>query len=201
VLFLSPWEFFRNWASLGVAYCLDGHFPYLSPTHPWRTAWRGLIASAGHSVTRSPGHYPNSGFVALSREDAGFLDLWKDLTLTYEREGGNTKGFQLEERHHAIVGDQDLMAAALMAWSGRESVVGPEGMGFTGYYYLLAHDIARPKAWRRSFLREALGGVKPSEASGLFLRYSEGPIRALPDLEARRFSFRIAQAISRVWRR
>lgn len=201
VLFLSPWPFFTGWASLGVAYCLDCHFPHLPETHPWRTEWARLITAAGHSVARTPGHYPNSGFVALPREDAGFLTVWEDLTTAYEKEGGNTGSFQLEERHHAIVGDQDIMAAALMAWNGRESVVGPEGMGFTDYFYLLAHDIARPKAWRRNFMREALKGVKPSAASALFLEASEGPIRALPDLEARRFSFKAAQAISRVWKR
>jgi hypothetical protein len=201
VLFLSPWKFFGDWAMLGVAYCLDCHFPYLPSTHPWRNAWYNLITTAGHSVARIPGHYPNSGFVGLSREEVRFLDIWKDLTLAYEKAGGDTKSFQLEERHHAIVGDQDLMAAALMAWDGRESVVGPEGMGFTDYFYLLAHDVARPKAWRRKFIREALEGVKPSAASALFLKYCEGPITVLPDLEARRFSYKIAQTISRVWKR
>ncbi|GAT35360.1 hypothetical protein TSACC_3425 [Terrimicrobium sacchariphilum] len=201
ILFLSPWKFFTEWAGLGVAYCLDCHFPYLSETHPWRMAWGRLITSAGHAVERMPGHYPNSGFVALPREQASFLKVWEDLTLAYEAEGGNTRSFQLEERHQPIVGDQDLMAASLMAWTGRESVIGPEGMGFTDYFYLLAHDIARPKAWRRNFIRQALTGVKPSAASAFFLEASEGPIRALPDLETRRFSFKVAQVISRVWKR
>jgi len=176
ILFLAPWKFFQDWAALGVAYCLDSQFPHLPSTHPWREEWRSLIATTGYKVSRSPSCYPNSGFLAVST-------------------------FFLEERHRSIVGDQDLMAAALMAWDGAESIVGPEGMGFTNYFYLMVHDIARPKAWKRDFLREAFAGVKPTKASALFLDHCQGPIQVLPDLGKRRFFYKTAQTISRVWKR
>ena len=203
VLFLAPWGFFENWISQGVAYCLDSQFPYLPAQHPWRAEWRKLVTDATGLTTRSVGNYPNSGFVALPRTQIAFLELWKTLTKFYEQHGGDTSSFCLEERHRAIVGDQDLMAAALMAWSGPESILGPEGMGFTEYYFALCHDIGRPKAWKRNFAREAIQGVKPSRGSALFQDYSQSPIALFSQKEfnSRKFSFRMAQAISRLWKR
>lgn len=203
VLFLGPWAFFENWITLGVAFCLDSQFPYLPAEHPWRAEWKKLVGNATGLTCRSVANYPNSGFVALPRSQAAFLELWKKLTLYYEKQGGDTSSFYLEKRHQAIVGDQDLMAAALMGWTGPESILGPEGMGFTEYYFALCHDIGRPKAWKRNFTREALQGVKPSRGSALFLEYSQSPIALFTpqQFKSRSLSFRVAQAISRFWKR
>ncbi len=203
ILFLAPWSFFENWINQGVAYCLDSQFPYLPAEHPWRAEWRKLVSDASGLTTRSLSCYPNSGFVAVPKAQIEFLELWKTLTEFYEKQGGDTSSFSLEKRYKAIVGDQDIMAAALMAWNGPESVLGPEGMGFTEYYFALSHDIGRPKAWKRNFVREAIEGVKPSRGSGLFLDHCQSPITLFgaKEYRSRKLSFRAAQTISRFWKR
>jgi len=202
LVFLSPWEFFEDWVGQGVAVCQDSHFPFLSADHPWRAEWRQLLVAAGqHVVTDSP--YANGGFFGVSRRDAEFLRIWSEVTLAYESTGNDTRGFRMSERHRAVVGCQDLMSASLMGWGGPRSTVGPEGMGFTGYHFLLSHDINHPKAWRCPFIRRALGGYPPTRAAGLFLEQSDGPIRAFSrgQLAIKRLSYRVGQLISRVWRR
>ncbi len=203
VLFLAPWSFFESWILQGVAFCLDSQFPQLPAEHPWRATWRQLVKDATGLACRPVSNYPNSGFVALTRDQLPFLELWMALTEQFEKGGGDTKGFCLEERHRAIVGDQDLMAAALMAWTGPTSILGPEGMGFTEYFYALSHDINRPKAWRRDFAREAVQGIKPSQGSAFFLEYADQPIPALSprELNAKKLSFKVARTISRFWKR
>jgi hypothetical protein len=203
VLFLAPWAFFANWIPQGVAFCLDSHFPYLPSSHPWRETWRRLLYDATGLPGRELSVYPNSGFFGLTREQMPFLDTWIALTEHYEKTGGDTSAFFQQDRHSAIVGDQDLMAAALMGWNGPESVIGPEGMGFTDYFFLLSHDIGRPKAWVRNFIWEALQGYPPKRGSSLFLEHCDGPIGVFSPaaLRAKQFSLRVAQVIARAWKR
>jgi hypothetical protein len=203
VLFLAPWSFFDDWIKRGVAYCLDGHFPYLPAEHPWRANWKELIGTATGLASQPIPYYPNSGFIALPREQAGFLDLWAALTEQFEKNGGDTKRFRQDERYHAITGDQDLMAAALMAWTGPVSILGPEAMGFTEYYFILCHDIGPRKTWQRNFVAEAVDGYKPSRPSALFLEYADHPLPVLSpsELASRRRSFNFARIIGRFWKR
>jgi len=203
VLFLAPWAFFSNWIPQGLAFCLDSHFPYLPSSHPWRETWRQLLYDATGLPARRLSVYPNSGFFGLTRDRMPFLDTWIALTEHYKKTGGDTSAFFQRARHAAIVGDQDLMAAALMGWDGPESIIGPDGMGFTGYFYLLSHDTGRPKAWARNFALEALAGISPSHSSSLFLDHCDGPIEVFSPaaLRAKRISLRVAQVIARAWKR
>ena len=180
ITFIAPWKFFEEWVSCGVALCADSNFPRVSLNHPWRCKWAELIAAAGLEVTNRLEDYPNSGFFGIRRQDGAFLDRWIDLTEAFERQGGNTRTFTLSERTESITGDQDLMAATMMTYSGPVSFLGQEAMGFTGHYFILSHAIESPKPWNKKFLLQALKGSRPSVASGFFVRNADSPIRTSP---------------------
>lgn len=203
VFFLAPWTFFADWISRGVAYCLDSNFPYLPETHPWRAAWKELIAASIGNEIQPLSTYPNSGFISVNRCDAGFLDDWIALTTTFESQGGNTKSFTQKARYNPIVGDQDLMAAALMCWKGRHSALGPEGMGFNGHHFLLSHDIDPSKPWDRKFIREALRGFPPSKTSTFYFQFCEGPVSVYSKgaLMRKKAVLQIAKAIGMLWKK
>lgn len=200
---IAPWQHIEDWISRGVAYCLDANFPYLPEFHPWRIRWRNLYRSALGREPANCSTYPNSGFVSVRERDSAFLDDWIAITQQFAIEGGNKQKVRLSDRYLPVVGDQDLMAAALMGWQGAQSVLGPEGMGFNGHYIWLSHDIGQIKPWIRPFLRQALQGFPPSQAARFYLDFASGPIRSFsPDqLRVRWLSYRAAQIISRFWRR
>jgi hypothetical protein len=201
VTFIAPWKFFEEWTSCGVALCADSNFPRVSQNHPWRCEWAELVAVSGLQVANSVEDYANSGFFGIRREDATFLDGWIDITETFERQGGNTRTFNLAERTRSVTGDQDLMAAAAMAYSGRLSFLGQEAMGFTGHYFILSHAIESPKPWNRKFLLQALKGSRPSVASGFFVRNADSPIRTSPsrwDHVRRRVDHACAKLVGRI---
>jgi hypothetical protein len=180
ITFIAPWKFFEEWVSCGVALCADSNFPRVSLNHPWRCKWAELIAAAGLEVTNRLEDYPNSGFFGIRRQDGAFLDRWIDLTEAFERQGGNTRAFLLSERTESTTGDQDLMAATMMTYSGPVSFLGQEAMGFNGHYFILSHAIESPKPWNKKFLLQALKGSRPSVASGFFVRNADSPIRTSP---------------------
>jgi hypothetical protein len=204
VTFLAPWEFFQSWANLGVALVEDSNFPRIQPNHPWRAVWKNLLRLAGlESHFVKDDSYANSGFFGISRRDRDFLKLWADVTLAYEASGKSTMAFEMVDRWKGVVGDQDLQAAAMMAWTGPLSIMGPDAMGFTGYYFVLSHAIESPKPWAKSYFVDSLKGAPPTAAGSYFLRAASGAIRPFSraDLLLRKLDFRAAQLVSRVWKR
>ena len=204
IVFVAPWKFFQEWANLGIALVEDSNFPRVQPNHPWRAVWKNLLNQAGiESIGGESDSYANSGFFGISRRDQDFLKLWAKVTLAYEASGRSTKGFQMANRWEGVVGDQDLQAAAMMAWTGPLSIMGPEAMGFTGHYFILSHAIETPKPWAKSYFLNSLRGVAPTVAGNNFLRSASGAIRSFSktDLFLRRLDFRAAQLVSRVWKR
>jgi hypothetical protein len=170
-------SFFGEWVSCGVALCADSNFPRVSLNHPWRCKWAELIAAAGLEVTNRLEDYPNSGFFGIRRQGGAFLDRWIDLTEAFERQGGNTRTFLLSDRTESITGDQDLMAATMMTYSGPVSFLGQEAMGFTGHYFILSHAIESPKPWNKKFLQVHRAGsmcvgasITPAQNSSAALR-------------------------------
>jgi hypothetical protein len=201
ITFIAPWKFFEEWASCGVALCADSNFPRVSLNHPWRCKWAELIAAAGLEVTNRLEDYPNSGFFGVRRQDSAFLDRWIDLTEAFERQGGNTRTFTLSERTESITGDQDLLAATMMTYSGPVSFLGQEAMGFNGHYFILSHAIESPKPWNKKFLLQALKGSRPSVASGFFVRNADSPIRTSPsrwEQVRRRIDHACAKLVGRI---
>jgi hypothetical protein len=203
VLFLAPWKFFEEWLGMGLALCLDVSFPYLSENHPWRKTWKDLLARATGEVSGTTSQYVNSGFFGVARTDLDFLRQWIKVTQKFEEEGGNTTSFDLINRHRAIVGDQDLLATTLMGWRKGVSILGQEGMGFNGDYFILSHHIWTPKPWIRSFIKESLKGERPSPAAGFYLKFSNAPLApySAGQLFRKQLGFKFAQLISRLWAR
>lgn len=201
VTFIAPWKFFEDWVACGVALCADSNFPRVSLNHPWRHEWRELIAASHLQVANNVEDYANSGFFGIRRKDVAFLDQWVHLTETFERQGGNTRIFTLSKRTEGITGDQDIMAAAMMAYSGRLSFLGPEAMGFTGHHFILSHAIESPKPWNVKFVLQALKGSRPSAASGFFVRNADSPIRTSSsrwDYVLRRMDHACAKLVGRI---
>jgi hypothetical protein len=204
VTFLAPWKFFLDWANLGITLVEDSNFQRVHENHPWRTIWKELLSRRGlqcHSVRNDS--YANSGFFGISRRDKDFLKLWADVTLTYEASGKTTESFEMVERWKGVVGDQDLMATAMMSWTGPFSIMGPEAMGFTGYFFILSHAIESPKPWDKSYFLSSLRGIPPSAAAGYFLEAASGTVQSFSKNACllRKVDFRAAKLISRVWRR
>jgi hypothetical protein len=204
VTFLAPWQFFQDWAEKGVGLVEDSNFPRVHTNHPWRAGWRDLVDRAGlETPSNSIESYVNSGFVAVMRRDQSFLKTWANLTLAYEAGGGSTANFQMSERWKGIVSDQDLVSAAIMAWKGPLSIIGPEAMGFTNYYFILSHAIESPKPWAKSYFFRSLSGAAPTTPGGYFLNSASGPIQLFSkgSLLLRKLDFHAAKLVSRVWRR
>lgn len=204
VTFLAPWEFFQGWAAEGVGLVGDCNFRDVSPAHPWRRHWEKLLRTAGQSVERvEDGRYANSGYFSMQRSHLPLLESWRDLTLAYEQAGGDTTSFQMQDRWKAVVSDQDLLAAALIGWPGTVSWMGPEAMGFTGYFFILSHAVESPKPWVRRFALDALRGTPPSRAAKEYLQCANNPIRvqSKESQAVRWLDYRIGQLIARFYRR
>jgi uncharacterized protein YndB with AHSA1/START domain len=203
VLFLAPWPLFEDWLNSGVALCLDCNFGWLHSNHPWRRKWKELVLRAGLEVVRECSEYPNSGFFGVTRSRSAVLKNWITATLQFEKEGGNTSKFTQEHRNRAIVGDQDLLAAALHTIKDEISYLGEEGMGFNGHFFVLSHAIEKTKPWNKCFSWRALKGEKPSQPAQLWIACSQCPIPAMPPSKyfLSRIDFAIARCISRVWKR
>lgn len=203
VLFLASWPFFENWLDSGVALCSDCNFGWLHSNHPWRRKWKELLLRAGLEVVRECEEYPNSGFFGVTRSRSAVLRNWITVTLQFEKEGGDTSRFTEEYRTRAIVGDQDLLAAALHSVKDEISYLGAEGMGFNGHFFVLSHAIERTKPWNKCFSWRALKGEKPTQQGRLWIECSHYPITAIGSSKhlALRIDFAIAQCISRLWKR
>ena len=202
VVFLCPWMFMSRMAHVGVGVVMDSNFPLVPSTHPWRIEWLRYCPKKIINDERSF-IYPNGGFFCVQRENIGFLDLWKTVTSRFETDGGDTRCYHMEARWQGVNSDQDLLAAALSAWDGPVSIVGPEAMGFTGHYFILSHAIERPKPWRRFCVKEALRGHAPKRTVYFYQNYANGDVNSLSsfNLALRRIDYRIARMIGCIYRR
>lgn len=204
IIIHAPWDFMRDWAQQGVGLVQDAVFREVSRRHPWRREWAGLLRGVGREpVELLDESYFNAGYFSIQRSQCDLLQAWKDVTLSYEKSGGDTSRFHMARRCSAVVSDQDLLAAALMGWTGDVSALGPEAMGFTGYHFVLSHAIESPKPWEGGFLRRALQGSPPTRSAKEYLRFCNRGIRAEGRLRSllQGLDHRAAQAVSRFYRR
>ena len=201
IVFLAPYKFFEQWIDGGVALCLDSNFRWLHKNHPWRRDWRALAKRAGLPIQWDSPEYSNSGFFGLKKEAAQFLYHWMTVILQFEKEGGDTSGFDMQNRYRSIVSDQDALAASLYAILDEPAYLGQEGMGFNGHYFILSHAIENPKPWRQFFTKLALKGRKPSISAKLWLKHAQFPIPAMSRTKylLTKIDLNLASFISRFW--
>lgn len=205
IVVAGPWRFYQEWLECGVALCEDVNSP-VPETHPLRAAWRKFCLAKGAVLKPRTASYVNSGFVGAPREHLRFLSTWADILGWMEQEIGSANYFHFGGRDRTYLfyrGDQDALNMCVEASDAPVSVVGKEGMGFSGGGYIMYHSLGAPKPWRKHFLGEALKGWPPTAADKAFLAASEGPIAAWSrrELAARRGSAFLAGAICRLVRK
>jgi hypothetical protein len=196
------WSFVERWASSGIAVVADMKAP-MPRSSPIRKDWLALCETLGVTVPQSTtplDMYCNAGFVGLSRDCYGFLELWSAL-IHAALAGRDNPRRAVESRPGR---DQDLFNIALMGWADRASVMGPDAMDYIGGGDALSHANMRPsKPWDGGFIRSALLGRPPGRADRQYLRYRGGPFDppARGKMRRQMLSYKIARAIGTVVKR
>lgn len=208
----APWSFFNEWIDTGVAAVEDVNSP-LDDSHPRRAAWRRYFEPHDLLLQNRSSVYANGGFLALKRSDFAFLKLWQTIqTLMAPAVGGlsaaNISGGKMQagQSHPSFCfnkTDQDALNIALMAWTGKISLMSGDAMDFKSGGYVMSHALGAPKPWKKSFIQEALRGFPPSRADKEFWQHVAAPIEVYPSAVAsrRRFTLAIASFIGRFYRR
>lgn len=201
IVIKAEWSFFENWTRNGVALCLDNNFAIVPSDHPWRAEWGRLGRQAGLEQRRKLDFYYNGGFFGLTRPNASFLEVWCRLTQAYQQVGGDLVSRKSADRKQSVVGDQDLMNAAVMCSQLPLSSVGPDGMDFGGGGYLMSHAVYGTKPWVKQFTLDLFRtGNPPSLADKEFMKNIAWPIRIFSPLEEqlKRADLKVAAVLGRV---
>ena len=185
------WSFFTEWANNGVALCMDGSYPYMPSTHPLRKGWGAFAEKMGCSVNTLPNEYYNSGFVGVRREDLDVIRVWRNVMDALAEEGINVNSFKnhsgynnIDRSHSFYVADQDALNLAVMIADPPLSVIGTEGMDFTGAGFTMSHAVDAPKPWQKNRLWASLRhGYPGSHLDRAYLTYTQHPIRLYSSLE------------------
>lgn len=200
----APWSFFESWTGRGVALCEDCCFPNLSRHHYLRQCWRELAETKmGLTTDALMDRDFNSGFAGVRREDAPFLETWRDVLEQMEKAGVPLAGLKPGTRFDPFFGtDQDAMNIAAMHHSGRLSTLGTEGMGFSGGMTAMWHAVEPPKPWCRPFVWDLLRtGRAVPQSHRQFWRHAVGPVQSwsAADLAFKRLDLRAAILLSRFY--
>ncbi len=201
VVIKTDWSFLESWATKGVALCLDNCFQLMPYNHPWRHEWIKIGERIGLSLKTQQNFYCNAGFLASPDSMFPFLELWTDLTDSYRDSDGDVATMKKVSRTSAVVGDQDLLNAAMMYTDVPLSIIGPEGMDFGGGGYLMSHAVYNIKPWKRRFLAELIrSGNIPSSADKEFMKNISSPIKVFPVGEERfkKVDMKLASVLGRL---
>ncbi len=203
IVLLARWDFFERWARCGVAMVEDGNYGSLPADHPHRHAWSTRLEQIGMPVKRRLSRYYNSGFVGALREHCPFVDAWRSA-MNGVAEVVELSKFKPGTREDPYFGtDQDTLNMAAMATETPLSTLGPDGMGFTFGAAVMSHAIGFEKPWERRYVRNALGGMSPTQAEKDWARNLTHPIPVLPPGKVRSLkrAQKLAAAIGRFIRR
>ena len=177
----APWSFFESWMSHGVILCEDCCFPTIAHNHYLRKCWTEFIENSLTEKTQTPvGRYYNSGFVGATREQHGFVELWRRALEALPSAGVPLETFKPGTRFDPFFGtDQDALNMAVMIQPDAISTLGTEGMGFTAGMAVMWHAVDSPKPWRCHYLRQLLiTGKRVSTSHREFWRHAAGPVKA-----------------------
>ncbi|MGF6526526.1 hypothetical protein [Variovorax sp. PvP013] len=198
------WSAFSGWFSedsIGLVEDVGSVFP---ARHPKRLQWAAYFATQGVRQVRPLDRYYNAGFMAISRANLDFLDLWARLCLmvvAYNKSAKQLKSGGASALFHST--DQDAMNFALTASEAPLITSGPEAMDFAYGGFYLSHAIGTAKPWHGRHIQRALGGVPPSPSFKAYFQFAGGPIQAHSprNLAWQRLCLRVAAAFGRVYRR
>ena len=205
IVVAGRWGFYEEWIECGVALCEDVNSPK-PETHPIRGAWRKFGAAHGLALTARTSSYVNAGFIGTSRSALPFLRTWITVLelLKREHDVGSILNWEDKDRTFAFFRpDQDALNMTIEASPIPLSIVGKDGMGFSGGGYIMYHALGAPKPWRKHFIWEALKGWPPTTPDKAFVAHANGPIAiySAVALAWRRFALLVAGAICRVVRK
>jgi hypothetical protein len=204
----SPWTFFEQWVSCGVALCEDINSP-LAENHPRRIGWRRFYGSRGITLIYKSSAYVNGGLVGVSKADLAFLVTWKLLMELMESEIGSLSIALADHSAYRSAGfaacfdrtDQDALNATIEASDLSVSVIGQEAMAFKGGAAIVPHALGGEKPWTRNYLSFALRGIRPRTADRAFWLNVGGPLRVVGNAKQiyKRIEVKLASAIGRVY--
>lgn len=212
IVVTDRWSFYEDWIGCGVCVCEDVNSP-LPENHPRRVAWRRHLEPRGFALRCESIHYANSGFLGVSAGHRSFLRIWHEVQEAIAAEvGGLDKSiFQgsslsADKLHFSFPfsrPDQDALNAALEAYQGEISFLGPEGMGFKPAHSAMLHAIGPTKPWKCSYLLSSLHAIPPRSVDKQFWKYADYPIRAFSgrEIAVKRLTIILATAIGRFYRR
>ena len=198
------WKFYEQWISYGVALVheIDGND--MSPLHPKRNQWIAVSKQLGYDVKNKLNSQINGGFIGITADRFGFLQMWNDLikhaVLNFNFD--MTKLRQSTDRSNLFTAsDQDLLNLTAMCTPETISEFGPEGMDFLNGGWLMSHAVGSPKPWKKNFFIAALKGKPPSLAEKAYWLNVNGVIKCYHPIEIKfkRFSILVASFIGRFY--
>lgn len=202
IVMKCKWPSFSPWITQdGISLVEDVNWS-LPPRHPKRLQWNAFFATHQIFPRRELDRYYNSGFVALSRHNLAFLELWQrfcTLVVDYNQGLKHIKAGGADALFHST--DQDAMNFALTVYDAPLNTAGQEAMDFGPGGYHLSHAIGTPKPWEAQHIRSALLGRPPSVAAKAYFQYADGPLKTFSDgqLARKRLALRIASVIGRFY--
>jgi hypothetical protein len=174
------WQFYENWIRYGIAIVHEIVWNDMPANHPKRHQWLTIAELAGVRQVHELHSYVNAGFFGIRSNAIAFVQLWKMLIETAEKNGlfDPSQFFQSKLDSDVLrAGDQDLFNLALMCTEAPLSEFGPEGMDFLNGGWLMSHATGSPKPWKTSHLREWFKGRQVSLQSKAFWKYANGIIQ------------------------
>lgn len=206
---VCPWKWIDSWPEHGPTICGDVNWD-LPLNHPTRYEWRRLLEGASLHVHHNHRIYYNGGFVSVQRQDRVFIQRWERLMKDYGGidnpldAKGDIESWRRGGRWNALQApDQDTLNMVAMTWEHEMATLGPDAMGFLPGWNLMPHAVGSAKPWRRSYLREALGGTTPRLADHTYWRYAQFPVQSYRDIVfmINFLSLKMAALIGRFYRR
>lgn len=205
IVVCGRWSFFEEWVLCGVALCEDINSP-MTDTDPIRCAWRRFGASRNVRLDRRTQSYVNGGFLGVTKASVQFVRIWKHMLELIKTEIGNASNFNWHNKDRTYLfyrNDQDALNMALESSTLPLSIIGREGMAFSGGGHVMYHALGGAKPWRKMFVWEALHGWPPSGADKAFISHAAAPISLYTNgkLRRKRRALQIASGIGRFVRK
>jgi hypothetical protein len=198
------WSFYESWKSMGVCLVNEIVWNDMPSNHPKRMMWRKVAEKAGCPILNNLSSYINAGFIGISKENIGFLEILKNLIdVSKEHFSFNAELFFQSNNDYGLfkVGDQDLLNLAAMCSSFPLSIVGPEGMDFIGGGWIMSHAVGSPKPWNKNYFMSSLNGLKPTNADKEYWKYCNFPIQLMSSfkVEFKKASIKTSSFIGRFY--